>query len=243
MKDSNKLVCVLGHHGFIGGALTKKLIKTEHVIHVPSERCRIIYDFASPTHEGFETNIDYSFNTIIPRMAYLMRFCADRGIKYVYPSSALVYELDRPFKAFKEITEKMQKLFPVDCLALRIFPVYGVGETRTAIYQFCRDIKANKRPKVYGDGTQKRDFIYIDDVVDNIINLSKSQSGIRDIGAGRPHTFNKIVSIINKAANKNLKPVYVKPPAIYSAGISCNNPVRCKVSLKDGIKKVLASFH
>lgn len=242
MKNSSKLVCVLGHHGFIGRSLTQKLAKTQQVTHVPSEKCRIIYDFASPTHEGFETNIDYNFNTIISRMAYLMRFCADHKIKYVYPSSALIYELDRPFKTFKEITEKMQNLFPADCLAFRIFPVYGVGETRTVIYQWCRDIKANKRPIVYGDGTQKRDLIYIDDVVDNIIRLSNAQSGVRDVGPGRPHSFNEIISMINKEANTNLKPVYVKPPAIYPEGIYCKNPVSCKVSLREGIKKVLSSL-
>lgn len=242
MKVSKKLVCVLGHHGFIGNALTKKLKMTQDVTHTPSEKCKVIYDFASPNHEGFETNIDYNFNSIITRMAYLMRFCADHNIKYVYPSSALVYELDRPFKAFKEITEKMQNLFPVDSLALRIFPVYGVGEERTAIYQFCRDIKAGKRPTVFGDGSQKRDFIYIDDVVDNIISLSKSVKGITDIGPGQPHTLNKIVDMVNELANTNLKPIYVKPPAIYSKGIYCKKPVGCKVDLKEGIKRVLASI-
>lgn len=242
MKKSDNLVCVLGHHGFIGSALTKKLMETEEVTHFPSEKCRIIYDFASPTHEGFEANIGYNFGTIIPRMAYLMKFCADHKIKYVYPSSALIYELDRPFKVFKEITEKMQKLFPVESLALRIFPVYGVGETRTAIYQFCRDIKANRRPRVYGNGKQKRDFIYIDDAVDNIISLSKSQKGIRDIGAGKPYTLNEVVANINEIANTNLKPVYIKPPSVYSNGVYCTSPVRCKVSLKDGIKKVLSSL-
>lgn len=236
------MVCVLGHNGFIGRSLTEKLIKTHEVIHVPSEKCQIIYDFASPTHESFEANIDYNFNTIISRMAYLMRFCADHRIMYVYPSSALVYELDRPFKTFKEITEKMQNLFPVDCLALRIFPIYGVGEKRTVIYQWCKNIKANKQPIVYGDGSQKRDFIYIDDVVDNIIRLSKSQKGVRDLGVGKPYSFNEIVRMINKEVGSNLKPVYVKAPAIYSKGIYCKNPVACKVSLRDGIRKVLASL-
>lgn len=106
MKNSNNLVCVLGHHGFIGSALTKKLKMTKDVTHVPSEKCRIIYDFVSPNHEGFETNIDYNFISIITRMAYLMGFCADRNIKYIYPSDALVYELDRPFKAFNVFTAK-----------------------------------------------------------------------------------------------------------------------------------------
>jgi|GEM_PF-6864576 len=40
----------------------------------PSEKYQIIYDFASPTHEGFESNIGYNFTTIIARMAYLMEF-------------------------------------------------------------------------------------------------------------------------------------------------------------------------
>ena len=241
-KDKNKVVCVLGHHGFIGKSLTKKLAKTHQVVHIPSKKCRVIYDFASPTHESFEANIDYHFNTIIPRMAYLMRFCANNNIKYVYPSSALVYELNRTFKTFKEITEKMQNLFPVDSLCLRIFPVYGVGETRTVIHQWCRDIKANKRPRVYGDGTQKRDFIYIDDVIDNIIRLSKTEKGIRDIGAGKPYTFNKIVKMINIEAQTNVKPVFIKQPDIYPKGVTCKNPVKCSVSLKKGIKKILESL-
>jgi len=237
-----KLVCVLGERGFIGSALTTKLKTQYRVTHHPLKKCEIIYDFASPTHEGFEANVGYNFTTIIARMAYLMKFCADNNIKYIYPSSALVYELDRPFKAFKEITEKMQEVFPSKSLALRIFPVYGVGETRTAIYQFCRDIKSKKRPHVFGDGKQKRDFIYIDDVVDNIITLSKTKSGIVDIGPGTPHTLNQIVATINKINGTNLKPVYVKPPAVYSNGIFCKNPVKCSVSLEDGIKKVLASI-
>ena len=239
MKKTNKLVCVLGHHGFIGKALTKKLAETCKVVHVPSKKCQVIYDFASPNHEGFEANIDYHFNTIIPRMAYLMRFCAENNIKYVYPSSALVYELDRSFKTFKEITEKMQKLFPVNSLCLRIFPVYGVGEERTAIYQWCKSMKQNKRPIVFGNGTQKRDFIYIDDVVDNIIRLSKTKKGIKDIGIGKPHSFNKIVNIINKELKTNLKPVYTKPPAIYPKGIICKNPCKYKVTMEEGIRRVL----
>lgn len=242
MKKKNDLVCVLGHNGFIGSALTKKLMLTNKVVHVPSKKCRIIYDFASPTHEGFEADISYNFSTIIPRMAYLMNFCAENKIKYVYPSSALVYELNRPFRAFKEITEKMQDVFPGSSLSLRIFPIYGVGEERTAIYQFCRSIKSGIRPRVFGNGKQTRDFIYIDDVVDAIIKLSKTQRGVKDIGAGTPHTLNEVVDIINEVADTNLKPIYVKPPAIYSKGIFCKNPVKCRVSLKDGIKKVLESI-
>ncbi|HJY98672.1 MAG TPA: SDR family oxidoreductase [Patescibacteria group bacterium] len=240
-KDKRKTVCVLGHEGFIGSALTRELLKTGEVTHFPSEKCRVIYDFASPTHEGFDANVDYNFNTIIPRMAYLMRYCADHNIKYVYPSSALVYELDRPFKAFKEITEKMQDIFPADSLALRIFPVYGVGEKRTVIYQWCMDILAGRQPTVFGDGTQIRDFIYIDDVISNILKLSKTKTGFVDIGPGKPHTFNKIIALINKEAKTNIKPKYVKEPNVYSKGIFCKNPVPCIVSLREGIRKVLAS--
>jgi nucleoside-diphosphate-sugar epimerase len=228
------LVCVLGERGFIGSALTAKLKTKYEVTHYPSEKCKIIYDFASPTHEGFETNIGYNFSTIINRMSYLMKFCVDNNIKYVYPSSALVYELDRPFKAFKEITEKMQEVFPVNALALRIFPIYGIGETRTAIYQFCRDIKSGKR--------QIRDFIYISDVIDNIIRFSKTKSGTIDIGPGKPHALNQVVNIINKIANTNLKPIYVKSPSVYSNGIFCKNPVKCRISLENGIKKVYESL-
>lgn len=230
--------CVIGRHGYLGSALEKKLGKVDSV---PTEDNKVIFYFASPTHVPFEKNPAWHVHTILESFKFLLFFCKKHDIKLVFPSSALVYEKDILFTQLKREMESMFLASGVRGVGLRIFPVYGVNDGRTAIYQWCKAVKEGKRPSVYGDGTQSRDFIYIDDVVDNIIRMSGEQ-GIMDLGVGKRTTFNKIVNIIIKEAKSDLVPKYIKSPVGYSDGIICKEPVPTKVSIKQGIRKILKSL-
>lgn len=236
----NKLqkFCILGRRGFLGSALEKRL-GSENVSSFPTKDTKVLFNFASPVHLPFEKNPDYHINEALSGFMYLLPYCRDHGIKFVYPSSALVYEKDTVFAKFKKALEALASCYS-NTLGLRIFPVYGPGENRTVIYQWCRDIKNGQRPVVYGDGEQKRDFIYIDDVVDSIIYMVEHQiEGIFDIGSGKPISFNNIIKIINKKLSTNYSPKYVKKPKDYSEGIFCFYPVLTKVGIEEGIGKVL----
>ena len=100
-------------------------------------------------------------------------------------------------------------------------------------------MKQGKKPIIWGDGTQTRDFIYIDDVIDNIIELSdKRTEGIYEIGTGI-NTTNEVVSI-NKLGT-DIKPKYIPKPDSYIQ----ETPVKavpCKVSLEEGIKRIINSL-
>ena len=102
-------------------------------------------------------------------------------------------------------------------------------------------MKQGKPPSsVYGDGTQKRNFIYIEDVIDQIVSLVEQKAtGIRDIGTGEKGvTFNEIIKMINNELNTKFKPQYIPGPKNYPKGIFCKNPGKCKVSLKEGIHRI-----
>lgn len=133
----------------------------------------------------------------------------------------------------------MASMYP-KTLGLRIFPVYGPGENRTVISQWAKQMKAGERPTVYGDGTQERDFIYIDDVIDQILTLVKDRVvGVRDIGRGQPVAFNDIIGEINKILGTDIEPIYKDKPFNYSAGIVCKDPMPTHYSIHDGLKTIL----
>lgn len=231
--------CILGRHGFLGSALEKKLGK-ENVSSFPTKDTKILFDFASPVHPPFEENPDYHMHEALSSFMYLLPYCRDNGIKFVYPSSALVYEKDTVFAKFKKTLESLASCYP-NTLGLRIFPVYGPGEHRTVISQWCKAMKKGERPVIWGDGTQKRDFIYVDDAVNSIIEYAHLDNGIADIGNGNPVSFNLIYQTINNILGTDIQPIFKKFPKEYSLGIKCQNPGLQTVNLKDGITRILES--
>ena len=102
-------------------------------------------------------------------------------------------------------------------------------------------MKKGERPIIYGDGTQTRDFIYIDDIIDNIIKY-KDEMGTIDIGTGINTSFNKIVEIINNKLHTNIKPIYQDKPDFYVEDTMCKNPCKYKISIEDGIQKIIDSL-
>lgn len=229
--------CVIGKRGFLGSALSKKL--GGDVDYFPKKDTKVVFHFDSPVHPIFEENPAYHLNRIISDFLFLLPYCRDNGIFFIYPSSALVYEKDTEFTRYKKLTELMGSYYP-NTLGLRIFPVYGPGENRTAITQWCNAMQKGERPVVYGDGTQKRDFIYIDDAVEQMIDLMQRRvTGVRDIGAGKPISFNQIVKTINGVLGTKIEPKYIPAPVDYSKGIVCKDPLLTKYSLEYGIKRIL----
>jgi nucleoside-diphosphate-sugar epimerase len=250
MKNLNKQkFCILGRHGFLGSALERKIIEQGGVVSSTPEKGQVaLFNFASPTHVPFAINPDYHIKETVDSFVYLVPFCRDNKIHFVWPSSALVYEFESPFARLKMALEELQFAYTgVKVTGLRIFPVYGINEEGrghpTAIHQWCKDMKKGKRPVVYGDGTQIRDFIYVDDVVDNVLDLvEREKVGMVDIGAGKGTSFNEIIKIINKILKTDIKPEYIPKPSKYPGGIICQNPVPVKVSLTEGIGRVIQNI-
>lgn len=240
-------IAITGRGGFIGSALVKKLSGGNEIYSYPRKDLDVIFHFGSPSSNIiFDENIDYCFSETINSFLSLIKFCRDNKIKLIYPSSATVYNKNTPYALCKSILEQIQMAYGGNVLGLRIFAGYGEGERNkgdyaSVVYQFCQEMASGRRPVIYGDGEQSRDFIYIDDIVDTIVD-NLSRIGIMDIGTGISTTFNNVVKTINLELGTDIVPKYVKTPASYVRETICHNPCKWKVSLAEGVSRICGSW-
>ncbi len=157
--------------------------------------------------------------------------------KLIYPSSGSVYGTIHPpqsenicpnpvnlYGICKLTTENIAKNYSnyVPNVGLRIFAGYGPGEEHKGDYAsvvtlFLESIIKGESPIIYGDGTQCRDFVYIDDVVDAIIASAEKniRNEVINVGSGKRYAFNDVLNIINYKLDKDIMPHYIDKPVNY----------------------------
>ena len=103
-------------------------------------------------------------------------------------------------------------------VGVRYFNVYGPREAHkqsaaSMIYQLYCQMKAGRRPRVFQFGEQKRDFVYIKDVVTLTIQARNApRSGVYNCGSGQPFSFNEVIAELNRSLGTNLEPEYFENP-------------------------------
>ena len=103
-------------------------------------------------------------------------------------------------------------------IGLRYFNVYGPGEDHkgrfaSMVHQLAKQMRAGNRPRVFKSGEQRRDFVYVGDVVQANLNaLESNQGGSFNVGSGNSWTFNQVVSELNRALKTHLEPDYFENP-------------------------------
>jgi UDP-glucose 4-epimerase len=118
----------------------------------------------------------------------------------------------------ERLTELYTKMFDLKAVCLRFFSVYGPGERSKGRYanlvsQFMWDLEEGRNPVIYGDGSQTRDFVYVDDVVDACVTAAESgKSGVFNVGTGRSYTINEMLEKVMAHVGKHLEPVHVDVP-------------------------------
>jgi len=147
--------------------------------------------------------------------------------KVVYSSSAGIFgelktlpiredhpiEPDTPYGASKLCGEKLclsyAKLYPMDCVCLRYFNVYGVHQRYDAygnvIPIFAHRLLHGEPITIYGDGEQTRDFVNVGDVA--LANMKAAQaggvSGAFNIASGTRITINRLAQLMRSASGLN----------------------------------------
>ena len=103
-------------------------------------------------------------------------------------------------------------------IGVRYFNVYGPREAHkgvpaSMVYHLSKQMKAGQRPRIFKHGEQKRDFVYVKDVVEgSILGLDAQQSGIYNLGFGQARSFNELVDVLNQSLSLNLPPEYIDNP-------------------------------
>jgi UDP-N-acetylglucosamine 4-epimerase len=121
--------------------------------------------------------------------------------------------------AAEEYTNVFNMVYGLETVCLRFFNVYGPGQTNSpysgVITVTANDFLADRSPKIFGDGNQTRDFVYVEDVVSAIMLALSMKNAIGEtfnIASGNATTINETVQILQKLMKKtNLKPVYEAP--------------------------------
>ena len=103
-------------------------------------------------------------------------------------------------------------------IGLRYFNVYGPREAHkgvpaSMVYHLAQQMKAGQRPRIFKHGEQKRDFVYVKDIVEgSILALEAKESGIYNLGCGHARSFNELVDILNKCLGTKSPPDYIDNP-------------------------------
>jgi UDP-glucose 4-epimerase len=192
--------------------------------------------------------------------------------KIVAASSASVYgnpsylpmDEEHPFNnrtlygAGKIANEQMLRayteMFGLPYVALRYFNIYGPRMDLDGVYtevlvRWMDAIEAGEAPRIFGDGTQSMDFVYIEDVAR--ANLAALVSNVTDeffnVGTGIQTTLNELCDILLRITGSSLKPQYhearkvnnvqARRAAVEKAARLLD--FRAQVKLEDGLRSLL----
>jgi UDP-glucose 4-epimerase len=164
----------------------------------------------------------------------IMEAMRDAGVKrVVFASSGAVYGAqqqqpvhedlppnpDSPYAVSKLAAEHYVRtigaLWKIETVCLRIFNAYGPGQPlppshAPVIPQYLRQALNNGSLVMFGDGSQSRDFIYIDDVINALEAASIAQHIDREvinIGGGSETSIKSLIELIGQIANKPIEPL------------------------------------
>jgi len=129
---------------------------------------------------------------------------------------------ESPYALSKFYTEKLtlqaSELYDMDTAALRYFNIFGPrqdpnGDYAAVIPKFISLMLNGKRPVIYGDGEQSRDFTFIDNAIQaNILAAESDVTGEAfNVGCGGRVTVNEIVDALNEGLGTDLDPIYDDP--------------------------------
>ena len=226
----------------------------------------IIHLAASPGVMNSFKNTTFCIHNNINVTHKLLEFAINNNIKkFIFASSSSVYGVNEnlpwneeenlipisPYAFTKLSCESLGKMYSqigdIKFLSLRFFTVYGPRQRPDlAIFKFFDKIFNNQKIEVYGDGQTFRDYTYIDDIVDGIVNTIKIDSSfeIINLGNNKPVKILDLIQTIEKVTNKKAK-IEFKPlpkgdvPATYADIRKANRLINFapKIKLETGLIK------
>ena len=172
---------------------------------------------------------------VIQGMTSVLEYCRESGALLVFASTSSIYNgIEPPHAenvipgvtdyytetriACERLGELYHKMHDVRVAAMRFFSIYGnndIGKGKYAnlVTQFMVSMLKDEKPVIYGDGEQRRDFVFVSDVVDALQKATEVRGyGVYNVGTGKNYSLNEVVAKLQKATGKNIKPKYVKMP-------------------------------
>ena len=196
-----------------------KLHHPEAVINLAA-RAGVRYSIENP-HVYMSTNAQGTLN--------LLELCRELGIKkFVLASTSSLYAgQEMPFKenlavntpispyaASKKAAEAMaytyHYLYGIDVTVTRYFTVYGpAGRPDMSIFRFIKWIMEGTPLEIFGDGSQSRDFTYVDDIARGTVAALKPVGyEVINLGNNHPDKLSKAIELVEEYTGKKAEKVY-----------------------------------
>ena len=181
-----------------------------------------VQDSFSKPDEYHDVNVNGTEN--------ILKLAKKNDFRVVYASSSSVYgnperipikESDKknPINPYAETKLKQDQLaikyseIGVKVIGLRYFNVFGKGQSKEyagVLKLFLERIRNKLPPKINGDGTQFRDFVYVEDVADaNIMSMdSDINHGFYNVGTNTSITILDLAKTIIKSSGLDIQPIF-----------------------------------
>ena len=169
------------------------------------------------------------YDTNVGGTLHLLEGARTRGVeRFIFASSSSVYGAAEkvPFSEEEHLTQTLSPyaatkiggeflcstyshLYKLRIVALRYFTVYGARQRPDlAIHKFAKLITAGRPIPVFGDGTTRRDYTYIDDIIAGVraaIDYGQSNYEIVNLGESRTVELRELISILENALGERAK--------------------------------------
>lgn len=193
--------------------------KIDAVINLAA-RAGVRYSLVNP-FVYYETNSTGTVN--------LLELCKDYGVKkFVLASTSSLYAgLETPFSEDRPVNTPISPyaaskksaevscytyhfLYGIDVTIVRYFTVYGpAGRPDMSIFKFISWIDKDTPITLYGDGSQSRDFTFVEDIADGTVRALKDVGyEIINLGNNNPHKLSYAIELISKNLQKKVNYIF-----------------------------------
>ena len=232
------------------------------------KKCDIVYHFAAEAKPG--ESVLYPVRTVevnLKGSLNVLEACREIGVPLVYPSSCEIYGDSKapikedfpinppnPYAASKAAIDRLcytyYRCYGLDVKILRLFNPYGPRQQLNKIMPtFYFEAVKNKPITVYGDGSDTRDYVYIDDIVKGLWMARRLPAGeVVNLATGRATTNLEVARLIKEIVDSRSEIIFVDYPKAFG-GIK--NQVgsyekaerligwKPETSLEEGLKKTI----
>ncbi len=209
--------------------LTSSMNGADYVFHLAA--LVSVFDSIERPADNNSVNITGTLNVLLAAKTNKVK-------RVVMASSAAVYGNDpvlpkteemlplpeSPYAAAKITGEYYLRVFSslygVGTVSLRFFNVFGPRQDPSSMYsgvisKFTDTLKQKKVPKIFGDGKQSRDFVYVKDIVQaNLLAMHSDKLGngeVFNVATGKAINLIELLTIINSILNLDIKPEFDEP--------------------------------
>ena len=147
------------------------------------------------------------------------------------------------------LCKEFNQNYGIACCSLRIFSAYGAGLQKQLFWDWYQKIKESSHIMVYGTGSESRDYIYIDDLIqaiDCILHKGNFNAGIYNIGNGKEIFIKDAIELFKKYHREKFEYIFTKEmrsgdPINWVADISALKALGYKqnIPFEAGIEKLL----